>query len=152
MLCLGLLLAGNNMDKLIKREEVKDVDKWDIESVYKSLDDYNKDYNVVKDNISTLGKMQDTFLNDSTSFKEFLLIDSKTSRLIAKLYTYATRKYDEDTGNSTYQELYGKINNLYQSYNEATSFVVPMILEQDKDTIMGYLDKEKELILLDIKC
>ena len=82
MLCLGLLLAGNNMDKLIKREEVKDVDKWDIESVYKSLDEYNKDYNVVKDNISTLGKMQDTFLNDSTSFKEFLLIDSKTSRLI----------------------------------------------------------------------
>lgn len=133
------------MDKLIKREEVKDVDKWDIESVYKSLDEYNKDYNVVKDNISTLGKMQDTFLNNSTSFKEFLLIDSKTSRLIAKLYTYATRKYDEDTGNSTYQELYGKINNLYQSYNEATSFVVPMILEQDKDTIMGYLDKEKEL-------
>lgn len=145
MLCLGLLLVNNNMDKLIKREEVKDVDKWDIESVYKSLDEYNKDYNVVKDNISTLGKMQDTFLNNSTSFKEFLLIDSKTSRLIAKLYTYATRKYDEDTGNSTYQELYGKINNLYQSYNEATSFVVPMILEQDKDTIMGYLDKEKEL-------
>ena len=145
MLYLGLLLAGNNMDKLIKREEVKDVDKWDIESVYKSLDEYNKDYNVVKDNISILGKMQDTFLNDSTSFKEFLLIDSKTSRLIAKLYTYATRKYDEDTGNSTYQELYGKINNLYQSYNEAISFVVPMILEQDKDTIIGYLDKEKEL-------
>lgn len=146
MLCLGLLLVNNNMDKLIKREEVKDVDKWDIESVYKSLDEYNKDYNVVKDNISTLGKMQDTFLNNSTSFKEFLLIDSKTARLIAKLYTYATRKYDEDTGNSTYQELYGKINNLYQSYNEATSFVVPMILEQDKDTIMGYLDKEKELV------
>ena len=133
------------MDKLLKREEVKVTDKWDIESVYKNLDDYNKDYNVVKDNIDKLRNIQNTFLNNSTSFKEFLLIDSKTSRLIAKLYTYAARKYDEDTGNATYQELYFKINNLYQSYGEATSFVVPMILEQDKDTIIGYLDKEQEL-------
>ena len=133
------------MDKLLKREEVKNSDKWDIESVYSSLDIYNKDYNIVKDNIDKLKNMQDIFLSSSTSFKEFLLLDSKTSRLIAKLYTYATRKYDEDTGNSTYQELYGKINNLYQEYSEALSFVVPMILEEDKDTIVGYLDKEKEL-------
>ncbi len=133
------------MDKLLKREEVKVTDKWDIESVYKNLDDYNKDYNVVKDNIDKLRNIQNTFLNNSTSFKEFLLIDSKTSRLIEKLYTYAARKYDEDTGNSIYQELYFKINNLYQTYSEATSFVVPMILEQDKDTIIGYLDKEQEL-------
>lgn len=133
------------MDKLLKREEVKNFDKWDIESVYSSLDIYNKDYNIVKDNIGKLKNMQDIFLSSSTSFKEFLLLDSKTSRLIAKLYTYATRKYDEDTGNSTYQELYGKINNLYQEYSEALSFVVPMILEEDKDTIVGYLDKEKEL-------
>ena len=133
------------MDKLLKREEVKVTDKWDIESVYKNLDDYNKDYNVVKDNIDKLRNIQNTFLNNSTSFKEFLLIDSKTSRLIAKLYTYAARKYDEDTGNATYQELYFKINNLYQSYGEATSFVVPMILEQDKNTVIGYLDKEQEL-------
>lgn len=134
------------MDNLLKREDVKLSDKWDIESVYGSLDEYNKDYNIVKDSIDKLRDMQDTFLNSSTSFKELLLIDSKTSRLIAKLYTYATRKYDEDTGNGTYQELYGKINNLYQAYNEATSFVVPMILEQDKDTIIRYLDKEKELL------
>lgn len=134
------------MDNLLKREDVKSSDKWDIESVYGSLDEYNKDYNIVKDSIDKLRDMQDTFLNNSTSFKELLLIDSKTSRLIAKLYTYATRKYDEDTGNGTYQELYGKINNLYQAYNEATSFVVPMILEKDKDTIIRYLDKEKELL------
>ena len=134
------------MDNLLKREDVKSSDKWDIESVYGSLDEYNKDYNIVKDSIDKLRDMQDTFLNSSTSFKELLLIDSKTSRLIAKLYTYATRKYDEDTGNGTYQELYGKINNLYQAYNEATSFVVPMILEKDKDTIIRYLDKEKELL------
>ena len=133
------------MDKLIKREEVKKDDKWNIESVYGSLDEYNKDYDIVKSNIIKLNKMQDTFLDNSGTFKDFLLLDSETSRLIAKLYTYSARKYDEDTGNATYQELYGKISNLYQEYGEATSFVVPMILEQDKDTIISYLDKEESL-------
>lgn len=145
MLYLGLLLAGNNMDKLLKREEVKEVDKWDLESIYKSLEEYNKDYDLAKSNINKLKDMQNTFLNNSTVFKDFLLLDSDTSRLMGKLSTYSARKYDEDTGNSTYQELYGKINNLYQYYNEATSFVVPMILEKDKETIISYLDKEKEL-------
>ena len=145
MLYLGLLLAGNNMDKLLKREEIKEADKWDLGSIYKSLEDYNKDYEIAKSNINKLKEMQGTFLNNSTEFKNFLLLDSDTSRLMGKLSTYSARKYDEDTGNSTYQELYGKINNLYQYYNEATSFAVPMILEKDKETIISYLDKEEEL-------
>lgn len=145
MLYLGLLLAGNNMDKLLKREEIKEADKWDLGSIYKSLEDYNKDYEIAKSNINKLKEMQGTFLNNSTEFKNFLLLDSDTSRLMGKLSTYSARKYDEDTGNSTYQELYGKINNLYQYYNEATSFAVPMILEKDKETIISYFDKEEEL-------
>ena len=131
------------MEKLKTREELKKEDCWDLESVYKNIDDYNKDYNIVKVNISILKNRQETFLNNSKNFKEFLELDSMTSRLMAKLYTYAARKNDEDTGKAIYQELYGKINNLYQEYTEATSFVTPMILETDDSTIKKYLDEEK---------
>ncbi|HIS38926.1 MAG TPA: oligoendopeptidase F [Candidatus Onthousia faecavium] len=131
------------MEKLKTREELKKEDCWDLESVYKNIDDYNKDYNIVKENISILKNRQETFLNNSKNFKEFLELDSMTSRLMAKLYTYAARKNDEDTGKAIYQELYGKINNLYQEYTEATSFVTPMILETDDSTIKKYLDEEK---------
>ncbi len=133
------------MDKLLKREEVKVSDKWDLESVYQGMDEYNKDYELVKNNINKLKDMQNTFLNSSKDFKDFLILDNNTSRLLGKLYTYSARKYDEDTGNSTYQELYFKINNLYQAYSEATSFAVPMILEKEKKTILDYLDKEQDL-------
>ena len=131
------------MEKLKTREELKKEDCWDLESVYKNIDDYNKDYNIVKVNISILKNRQETFLNNSKNFKEFLELDSMTSRLMAKLYTYAARKNHEDTGKAIYQELYGKINNLYQEYTEATSFVTPMILETDDSTIKKYLDEEK---------
>ena len=82
------------MEKLKTREELKKEDCWDLESVYKNIDDYNKDYNIVKENISILKNRQETFLNNSKNFKEFLELDSMTSRLMAKLYTYAARKND----------------------------------------------------------
>ncbi len=131
------------MEKLKTREELKKEDCWDLESVYKNIDDYNKDYNQVKEHIKDLKNRQDTFLNNSKSFKDFLELDSNTSRLLAKLYTYAARKNDEDTGKAIYQELYGKLNNIYQEYTEATSFVTPMILETDDSIIKKYLDEEK---------
>ena len=133
------------MDKLLKRDEIKDQDKWDIKSVYKNIDDYNKDYELVKNNIEKIKNMQDTFLTNRNTFKEFLLLDSETSRLIEKLYTFAARKNDEDTAITTYQELYGKMNNLYQHYSEATSFVVPMILETDPTTIIKYIEEDETL-------
>ena len=133
------------MDKLLKRDEIKDQDKWDIKSVYKNIDDYNKDYELVKNNIEKIKNMQDTFLTNRNTFKEFLLLDSETSRLIEKLYTFAARKNDEDTAITTYQELYGKMNNLYQHYSEATSFVVPMILETDPATIIKYIEEDEAL-------
>lgn len=133
------------MDKLLKRDEIKDQDKWDIKSVYKNIDDYNKDYELVKNNIEKIKNMQDTFLTNRNTFKEFLLLDSETSRLIEKLYTFAARKNDEDTAITPYQELYGKMNNLYQHYSEATSFVVPMILETDPATIIKYIEEDEAL-------
>ena len=133
------------MDKLLKRDEIKDQDKWDIKSVYKNIDDYNKDYELVKNNIEKIKNLQDTFLTNRNTFKEFLLLDSETSRLIEKLYTFAARKNDEDTAITPYQELYGKMNNLYQHYSEATSFVVPMILETDPATIIKYIEEDEAL-------
>lgn len=133
------------MDKLLKRDEIKDQDKWDIKSVYKNIDDYNKDYELVKNNIEKIKNLQDTFLTNRNTFKEFLLLDSETSRLIEKLYTFAARKNDEDTAITPYQELYGKMNNLYQHYSEATSFVVSMILETDPATIIKYIEEDEAL-------
>ena len=145
MLYLGLLLTIINMDKLLKRDEVSSKDKWDIESVYKTIEDYNNDYLLVKKNIDKLKSMENVFLENSNNFMIFLLLDSKTSRLLEKLYTYAARKNDEDTGNTIYQELYGKISNLYQYYQETTSFVIPSILQKDEDTVIKYLEEQENL-------
>lgn len=133
------------MEKLLERNEVEQKDKWDLESVYKNLDDLKKDCNQVEKNTSDLEKQQDSFTSSSKNFLDFLELYSATTRIFEKLYTYAIRKSDEDLANSTYQELSGKVQNLYQSFQEKTSFAIPTILECDKSKILSYFDEEKGL-------
>ncbi len=133
------------MEKLLERNEVLEENKWDLESIYKDDSSLKKDYEQVKIKISELEKKQKTFLETSKNFLDFLELYNETMRIIEKLFTYANRKNDEDLSNSTYQELSGKVLNLYQSFQEKTSFITPMILEYDEDKIISYLDKEEGL-------
>ncbi len=133
------------MEKLLERNEVEQKDKWDLESVYKNLNDLKKDCHQVEKNISELEKQQDSFTSSSKNFLKFLELYSATTRIFEKLYTYAIRKSDEDLGNSTYQELSGKVQNLYQTFQEKTSFATPTILSCDKSKILSYFAEEKAL-------
>ena len=37
---------------IMKREQIDEKFKWDISSIYKTIEDYEKDFSIVKDNIS----------------------------------------------------------------------------------------------------
>lgn len=133
------------MEKLLERNEVEQKDKWDLESVYKSNKELKIDFQVVQDNIVKLEAMQEEFTISSKKFLAFLELYNATTRILEKLFTYAIRKNDEDLANSTYQELSGKVLNLYQSFQEKTSFTTPAILACDKSKILSYFAEEKSL-------
>ncbi len=128
-----------------KREEVNSSDKWNIELVYKDIDSFNADMEKTLKEIDILENMQTDFLTSSEKFKEFLMQDEKTSRMIEKLSVYANCRNDEDKREAKYQELSGKITNLYSLYNEKTSSVIPEILKLDKKIIDKYIEEQKEL-------
>lgn len=133
------------MEKLLSRSEVSKEDKWDIESIYHKDSDVEIDFARVVENTKKIEDCQKNFLLSSKDFLNFLELYNETSRLIEKLFTYSARKNDEDLANSTYQELQGKVMNLYQTFQESTSFIIPTIIEQDKDKIIGYIDSEAGL-------
>lgn len=133
------------MEKLLERNEVEQKDKWDLESVYKSDEELKMDFQAVQDNIVKLEAMQEEFTTSSKKFLAFLELYNATTRIFEKLFTYAIRKNDEDLANSTYQELAGKVLNLYQSFQEKTSFTTPAILACDKSKILSYFAEEKGL-------
>ena len=133
------------MEKVLERSEVKKEDTWDVESIYRSIKDWQEDYDDCRSKITNLEEQKDTFLKDSKHFKDFILLSDKVERQLEKIYVYANLRNNEDTANTTYQELLGKGLNLYQEYSEKTNFVVPLILKENKKKIESFIDSEEEL-------
>ena len=133
------------MEKVLERSEVKKEDTWDVESIYKSLKIWQQDYEKCRKEISYLEGQKDSFLKDAKHFKDFILLSDNVERQLEKIYVYANLRNNEDTTNTTYQELLGKGLNLYQEYSEKTNFVVPLILKEDKKKIESFIESEEEL-------
>lgn len=130
------------MEKLLNRNEVKKEDKWDVDTVYETLDKWEEDYKICQEKLAKLVEMKDTFLLTKENFKELILLDDELSRLLEKVYIFASLKSHEDMSNAIYQELIGKAGLLYQEYQEKTAFFTPMILNEEEDKIKDYINQE----------
>ena len=131
--------------KILTRKEIKKEDKWNIDAVYGSIEEFNNDVKLLEKELDKLVSMEKSFLSNSKEFSEFFIQDEKVSRLLEKLSIYANCKNDEDKGNSVYQELKGKIINLFALYNEKTSSVIPKIIKEDTETINRYVLEQESL-------
>lgn len=133
------------MDKTKTRDQISSNDKWNIEAIYKDVNSFNKDIEKAQLELEKLVELITDFSDNSENFKNFFLQDEIVCRILDKLSIYANCKSDEDTRNSTYQELSGKITNLYAEYNEKTSSVIPRILKMDKETVYKYIEEQEKL-------
>ncbi|MBD9216924.1 MAG: hypothetical protein EGQ23_08180 [Solobacterium sp.] len=91
------------MDKILTRDEIKEEDKWDVDTLYQTKEEFDKDYQQIQNMINELANYKDTFLKTKENFKQMLLLNEKTSRLLEKLYTYADLKSNENMDNPMYQ-------------------------------------------------
>ena len=133
------------MDKIKTRNEIDSSDKWSIDLIYKDVDSFNEDLKKVELEIEKLIELSEVFTESSEKFKEFFIQDEVVSRLLDKLAIYAHCKNDEDKTNSKYQEIKGKITNLYAEYSEKTSSVIPNILKMNREVVYQYINEQEDL-------
>jgi len=128
--------------------ERKDIDKkykWNLEAIYPTLDDFEKDYKLIETEISDLDKYEDIFLKNGKSLYNFLKKDEEIGQIIEKLYAYTNLNYDVETKNNKAQELRGRVKNLYEEYQIKTSFVRPKLLTLDYSKIDEFIKEYKNL-------
>ena len=72
-----------------KRDEIEEKYKWDLSSIYKSDEEFENDYNVVKEEIKEISKYRDNILKSADNLSRFLETYFGLSRKLEKLYMYA---------------------------------------------------------------
>lgn len=131
--------------KLKKRHEVPDEHKWDLDSVYASVDAWEKDYERVEAMLPELTAFQGRVGESAANLLQVLKTRDEVSKLLEQVVVWARMKEDEDTANSTYQALSARSRSLYAKAAAAGAFLTPEILAIPAETIRAWLEEEPGL-------
>ncbi len=128
------------------RSEIDDKYKWDLTTIYKTMTDFEKDYNRVVSLIKEFPNNEKNFLKSGKDLLKAINEDLEISRLISKLYMYAHLNSDSDTSNTTFQELKGRISNIESEYSKISAFMIPSLLKEDYSKIEKFYQEEPKLL------
>lgn len=128
------------------RSEINEKYKWDLTTIYKDIEAFDKDYNLAQELIKKYADHEKSLMKSGSNLLSAIEDDIKISRLINKLYMYAHLNSDSDTGDTKYQELKGKVLNLDNSYSKISSFMIPTILKEDYSTIEKFYKETPKLL------
>lgn len=128
-----------------KRKEFDSTHKWKLNDLYKCDNDALKDMSKITNSLKKYKKFKGHILDSADSLLKLLKLDTDISLKIEQVYTYAHLNNDADTTDVNYQELFGKVKNVYSLYLETTSFIVPELLESNYEKVEKFIKEKDEL-------
>lgn len=131
------------MQKL--REEISSEFKWNLDVIYSSLEEFNKDLENIDGLIDKLKDFKDNLMDNAHNLYNAIELENQISRKLSKAHTYANCHFDADTSNPKYQEMLGKVDNLYQRFSSEVSFIEPTILKSNYETVEKFYVEEPKL-------
>lgn len=130
--------------KLKERREIEEAYKWDMEKVYLNIETFEEEFEKLKLDSKKLNDFKGK-LNNEENILAYLKLNENLSRTLEKLYVYAHMKSHEDTTNSDYQGLTGKIDSFMALFSSYNSYFEPEILSLDENELRGFINKNNEL-------
>jgi oligoendopeptidase F len=124
--------------QVMKRSEVPVEHRWRLEDIIGSQEAWNKEYQLVKDQLKKFAGYKGT-LTDAKTIKACFEMEDDISMHVERLYVYANMKHHEDTADPTYQALSDKASKLSVQVSEAFSFVTPEILSLSEEALKSFI-------------
>lgn len=128
-----------------KRDKFADNTKWNVTDLYKTIDDFEKEYKELENDIEKFKQYKGHILDSADSLYNLLETDTNFNKKLEQVYIYAHIQNDQDTTNTEFQTLFGRAYKLFEKYNEATAFIVPEILKGNVEEVEKYIAGKPEL-------
>lgn len=127
----------------IARETVSKNDKWNVEEMYPSFEDWQKDFektiSLDKPRWPELLEFKGKLGESPENLKKALLLLLNTDRRLAQLYTYAHLRHDEDIVENEHKTAYGKIMGIMHDFQQECSWFEPELLALSDQKVQTYL-------------
>jgi oligoendopeptidase F len=128
--------------KLPARKDVKPGDTWDLASLFKSDDEWERAFTAWEKQIAKYEKFRGTLGDGPEQLAKLFNFDCDFDQEAERLGTYAHLKTTEDMADSAYQRMSGRYDHAATKAAEATSFVRPEILSLSQKKLGEYIESK----------
>lgn len=131
--------------QIMKRNEVPVETTWDLEVIYESDQAFEEDLQQVSQLAQAAKGLQGTIKESSDALLKAIEKVLEVNQKLERAYVYSHLKNDQDTADSTYQNLHDKAVAVLTQAGEATSWFSPEIMEIPEETLEQYLEENAAL-------
>lgn len=134
------------MDHIKERREVPKEAQWDLERIFKTDEEFQKEIEAVRKQIDEFAKLEGHTTENAKTFYRSITAGNEIERRLNKLYTYASMKSDEDVANTENQAKKEQVVNLYNYASSKMYFQTPELLNTEKEVIESFYQAEPKLL------
>ena len=131
------------MDHIKERREVPKEFQWNLERIFKTDEEFQKEIEAVRKQIDVFAKLEGHTTENAEMFYRSITAGNEIERRLNKLYTYASMKSDEDVANTEKKE---QVVNLYNYASSKMYFQTPELLNTEKEVIESFYQAEPKLL------
>ena len=128
-----------------KREEIDEKYKWNLTDIYKSDEDWEKDFKWIEQNINKYSSFEGKLDNSAKDLLACFKFDEEIGIKLERLYLYSMLSKDSDMSLSKYQGMDDRIKSLYTKVTTASSFIRPELLKIEESKLLQMINSLQEL-------
>ncbi len=133
------------MEMTDNRADIPAKYKWDLSAIYADRAAFDADFARAKELIADFPKHQKTMCQSPGGLYAMFCDSERLSRLLSKLYEYASLHSDVDTSDNAYLALRGKVLRLDEDLAAAAFFVDPCLMKLKDKTLAEWYESYPKL-------
>ncbi len=135
------------MQTLQKRQDISTEYTWNLESIFASDEEWERDFKTLQSDLPAVEALKDTLSQSGQVLLTVLQKRDDMALLLEKLYVYTSMRRDEDTTNGKYQAMADRAMQLVVRATTAISFIEPEILALPQATLDRFVQETSGLAL-----
>lgn len=130
------------MSKTVKRSEADKKYMWNMKDMYENDGLWEDDVKEAEALINGMPAYIEVMDESPKKLLSLLEYDTKISKKLEKIYVYANQKSHEDMGESKYQDMAGRAQNLMVKYQMQSAPVTPAVMKMGRKKICEYTEAD----------
>lgn len=133
------------MKKIPTRDEISASDKWALEDLYPTDEDWKRELDTLTQDRETLMSFAGKLGSSGQALYAYLNLSEISGVKAEKLGNYCMRRADEDTRNASAQAMQGRFMSAMVELSAACSFDTPEIMALSEETLAKFYEECPEL-------